>query len=1084
MSGYAEIKQKLESFYKKFYLNQLIKGTILFFSLGFLYFIFTLLVEYLFWLNPLMRTVLFWVFVVVELFFIIKFVAIPVLKLTKLQSGIDAIESSKIIGNHFPEVKDKLLNIIQLKESSDSELVLASINQKSKELKPIPFQKAINFKTNITYLKYAVIPIIIWLIFWISGFQQELNNSLTRVVNYNTTYTPTAPFSFSVESNLRVIQGEDFKLKVTANGKVLPEDVKIRFNNQEYFLQRISVGDFQFLINNVTEDINFYIEANGIRSQDYVLEVIKTPTIQNIAALLEYPNYTKRADEKLENISNISVAEGTKITWNVSTNQTDSLTFICNQKRTNFAKASENQYQLKKKIYSPITYQITSSNSALKDFEKLQYNVNVIKDEFPKIQFLSNIDSISSGEANFFGQISDDYGITKLVLIYYDIEKPSLKKSYSVKVSKENVQTFMYNFPKGLELQEGINYELFFEVYDNDAVNGNKKATSKKFEFRQKTTDEIEEELLEEQKNYVNSLQKSLQQQQKQKKDLQKIQNDIQNKKDINWNDKKKVDEFIKRQNQYKQMMQRQTEKLQENLSEKMELTPSLEEQKEQLKKRLEELKKQEQQQKLLNELQKIAEKLNKDDLVRKAKQLAQQNKQQERSLERILELTKRFYVEQKSMQMANKLEKLSKEQDKISNEDNSLQKQEELEKKFEDLKKELQELKKDNNKLKEPMPIPDMEEEKKEVEKAIKNAKDNLQRNQKPQAKKDQKKASKKMKEMSRQMKQSMMDMQSTMINENIDDLRKILKNLVTFSFKQEDLMNNFIEMSVGNPDFGKKLKKQNEIKTYFEHIDDSLYVLSMRVPQISAKIQDDIASTYYNLDQSLYNFSENRFNSGVSNQQYVMTSVNNLADFLSNMLDNMQSSLSQSGKSGMQSGKKGKGSGEGMQDLIQKQKGLSEKMKEGLNKGKQKGSKGNEGSDGEMYKIYQEQNMLRQQLKEMMQKRGIKEGAGNAKQVEKTMEDLENDILQNGLTKKALDKMQSLEYQLLKLESALKQQGEDNKRKSNTNMNMFQQKRIREIQLKKQFYNQIEILNRQSLPLQQIFKTKVQEYFSKQID
>jgi hypothetical protein len=157
---------------------------------------------------------------------------------------------------------------------------------------------------------------------------------------------------------------------------------------------------------------------------------------------------------------------------------------------------------------------------------------------------------------------------------------------------------------------------------------------------------------------------------------------------------------------------------------------------------------------------------------------------------------------------------------------------------------------------------------------------------------------------------------------------------------------------------------------------------------------------------------------------------------------------------------------------------------MKEGLNKDKQKGSKGNEGSDGEMYKIYQEQNMLRQQLKEMMQQKGIKEGAGNAKQVEKTMEDLENDILQNGLTKKALDKMQSLEYQMRKLESALKQQGEDNKRKSNTNMNMFQQKRIREIQLKKQFYNQIEILNRQSLPLQQIFKTKVQEYFSKQID
>ena len=49
---------------------------------------------------------------------------------------------------------------------------------------------------------------------------------------------------------------------------------------------------------------------------------------------------------------------------------------------------------------------------------------------------------------------------------------------------------------------------------------------------------------------------------------------------------------------------------------------------------------------------------------LKKLKQLAQQNKQQERSLERILELTKRFYVEEKTLQIANKLESLSKKQD------------------------------------------------------------------------------------------------------------------------------------------------------------------------------------------------------------------------------------------------------------------------------------------------------------------------------------------------------------------------------------------------------------------------------------
>ena len=63
-------------------------------------------------------------------------------------------------------------------------------------------------------------------------------------------------------------------------------------------------------------------------------------------------------------------------------------------------------------------------------------------------------------------------------------------------------------------------------------------------------------------------------------------------------------------------------------------------------------------------------------------------------------------------------------------------------------------------------------------------------------------------MKQMSQQMQQAMANMQANSIDENIDDLRKILENLVTFSFKQEDLMTQFDEISVRHPDFGKNLK------------------------------------------------------------------------------------------------------------------------------------------------------------------------------------------------------------------------------------------------------------------------------------
>ena len=239
MDSYKYIEEKLHQFVRKFYTNELIKGTILFLSLGFLYFFFTLFIEYFLWLQPTARTILFWLFILVETYLAFRFILTPIFKLIGLKKGISFAESSKIIGNHFPKVGDKLINVLQLKESNDqSDLLIASIEQKSKELQPIPFTKAVNFKTNTTYLKYAAIPVLIWIIITITGNFNMFNASFKRVVHYRTAFVPPAPFSFYViNQNLKVIQGKPFTLEIETKGKVTPSDVTIFYNNQSYFLQ-------------------------------------------------------------------------------------------------------------------------------------------------------------------------------------------------------------------------------------------------------------------------------------------------------------------------------------------------------------------------------------------------------------------------------------------------------------------------------------------------------------------------------------------------------------------------------------------------------------------------------------------------------------------------------------------------------------------------------------------------------------------------------------------------------------------------------------------------------------------------------
>ncbi len=327
-------------------------------------------------------------------------------------------------------------------------------------------------------------------------------------------------------------------------------------------------------------------------------------------------------------------------------------------------------------------------------------------------------------------------------------------------------------------------------------------------------------------------------------------------------------------------------------------------------------------------------------------------------------------------------------------------------------------------------------------------------------------------MKTMSQNMQQAISDMEAASIDENIDDLRKILENLVSFSFKQEELIENFKKISTRHPDFGKELKKQNKLKAYFEHIDDSLFVLSLRVPQLSSKIQTELTNVDHSLNRSLEHFSENLFYEGGSSQQQVLTSVNNLSDFLSDFLNNLQNSVGQ-----------GKGKPFSLPTLIQQQKNLSEEIKKGLkrngNKNGEQNRKGEDQLSEELFKIYQEQNRIKNQLHDAIKNQG--KVFGKTKDVIKTMEQLEIEILEKGYTQQVLQKMQQLEYELLKHDKASLKQGGEKQKQSQFNTNLYQKKSAEEIKFKKAFYDQIEILNRQSLPLHKDFEKKVQLYFLK---
>jgi hypothetical protein len=378
-------------------------------------------------------------------------------------------------------------------------------------------------------------------------------------------------------------------------------------------------------------------------------------------------------------------------------------------------------------------------------------------------------------------------------------------------------------------------------------------------------------------------------------------------------------------------------------------------------------------------------------------------------------------------------------------------------------------------------------------------------------------------MKQMSQQMKEKMASGEMEQLEEDVKMMRQILDNLLAFSFSQEELMKQFKGLQKGAPSYNKFLKQQQDLKQQFKHVDDSLFAMSLRNEMITEKVTEEIGNVLYNVDKSLESLAEAYIPKGVSHQQYATSASNRLADFLSDILNSMQMSMPGQGAG---KPKPGKGQG-GMQlpDIIQKQKGLGEKMKDGMEKGekpgdgekgekpgekpggKEGGKDGKDGKDGEkgkgkgkgnkpgeggsgggqgnndgeenareLMEIYQEQRRLREQLQDALEKQGLTPGG---QKVLDQMKDVEKQMLNKGFKNEVLQRMLNINYEMLKLEKAVQQQGEDSKRQSETNKKEYTNQAKPLSPELQQYLNSVEILNRQSLPLRPNYNQKVQEYF-----
>jgi hypothetical protein len=1104
--NYQLLIEKLDEFIRKFYVNQLIRGGLYSIGLIVLLFLSINLLEYYFYFGPTTRKAMFYGFWVASAVALWRWIALPLLHFYRLGKVISHEQAAQIIGSHFGDVKDKLLNILQLNKqaqtnSAQAELIMASVNQKSNEIKFVPFKSAINLAQNRKYLRYALPPLLLLLVILFAA-PSILKDGTKRLINNNTVFSRPAPFNFIVnQDSLTAVQFGDYQLNVKIEGNSVPNEVFIDIDGYQYRLNKDNDNLFSYKFSNVQKETDFKLLGGGIISDEYTLNVLKKPNILGFDIELDYPAYTQRSDENLSNVGDLVVPLGTNINWFFNAQNTDNLKirFSGSNNWTDVKRSGLQSFNLRKMASTDETYKVFISNAALPNADSVAYSITVIPDAYPNIAVERFIDSANVKMLFFAGDASDDYGL-KALTFNYRMKKAdgSQGELVTIPIQKPDGKQAQYQHSfdlSQLELKPGEELTYYFEVYDNDAINGSKASKTNPMTYAVPTLEQIDK-IQEKNNNEIkNSLEKAIKETKKTQEELKELREKLLQKKEPDWQDKKKLEDLLNKQKEIQKQIEDAKKNFDENKKNDEEFkkpSEEIKEKQEQLEKLFNELQNEEMK-KLMDEIEKLMQQMEKEQSLEKMEEMQMNNEELNMELDRMLELFKKLEVEQKMEEQIQKMEEMAKKQEELSKKTEEDQKpKDELKKEQEDIKKEMdkfkedqKELEKKNEELERKKDMEDLDKDIKETEEDMKESKQEMDdaAGDKKKAAKAQKKAAGKMKNMANKMKMKKKKAAEEEAEEDMKTLRQLLENLVGLSFDQENLMKQTQSTQINTPKYVDLVQQQYKIKNNFQIVEDTLVALSKRQTKLESFITEKVADIKQTTRKGLEQLEERQTGLAGEQQQRTMKSFNDLALMLAESLQQMQQQMGQMMDGDQQCnkpGKKGKGkSGNVPSDKMSEgQKDVNDalqKMKKGMQDGKNPSSQ-------DFAKAAARQSAMRNALRQM-DKEKRQQGKGNP-ELQKAIDEMdkvETDLVNKRLTNETLKRQEDILTRLLEAERADREREYDEKRKAEQSKN-YQQASPPSLQeyLKKR-EAEVELYRTVSPNLKPYYKTLVEDYLKK---
>jgi len=1128
-----QITGEITSYKRKFYINQLIKGLLI--TVGFILTIYVLLttLEFFGRMGSIPRTFMFFGFMLLVIGLSYRYIFQPLLFLFHLRNGISDADAAKKIGSYFPAISDRLLNYLQLKSISDQSnaLVEASLQQRSKEFSTFTFTSAIDYRENRSYAKY-LLPSIIVAISIAIFIPQVFTTGTQRIVSFSEEFAPVAPFDFNIEpSSLMAFKNEDHLVQVTLTGPGIPQSAYVIRKERRIKMANIGPGVFEYLIPKIQTSKIIQLEAAGYLSKKFTINVVNRPNLKNFNVFLTYPQYLGKTNERVENIGNLIVPQGTLVKWQFNTIDTDGLIILLLDSSITINTSEDNLYEYEYEATISTEYSLRLTNEYSTNKDLITYKLNVVPDEFPTINLNTFQDTVLYSYLILGGNISDDYGLTALHLNYTILDKNDRDKiSSSIQIPilpGQNNQRYFHQWDlDSVNFVQGDKIKYYTQVWDNDGVSGIKSSKSGSYTFKMPTKEEIAKDIDKSTEKTTSDLEESIKEAKELQKELKEIEERLRGKKLLEWQDEKRIEELLKK----REDLDKAVEELQKQFNKEKQKKDRFQQQNEEIQKKVADIEKlmkellDEETRKLYEELQKL---LNEEQNSEKIQDLLNEIYKKEenllKELERTLELFKRMKFDYKLEENIKKLEELTQKQDELAEEsldkvndtDSLSQEQDNLKEDFEDFEKDMEELQELNQDLKNPHFMEDLEqknesqdqEEKegddknddgeeqdddeqkneespedekskddskkddseKNVKEQMEKSSEELKKSKRKKASESQKKTSQKMKKMIQKMQQMQSTKEMQQMETNLNDLRDILHNLIKLSFDQEDLMKDFRSVDQSDPRFVELGQWQLNIRDDAKIVEDSLLSLAERAGQLGSFVTREVSEMNSHFDYSIQAIRDRKKTKAVSEQQFAMTSMNNLALMLDDVMEMMQQNLNE------MMGNPGKNSKQMSLSLGELQKQLNKQIEEL----KRSGKSGRDLSE-ELAKLAAEQERIRKAMQQM--ENSLQDGEGEIRNsIAEKMEETEIDLVNKRITAETIERQKEILTRLLEAENAMRERELDNEREGETATQY-------ENELPKAFEDyfkakekEIELLKTVPPKLYPYYKKEVNEYFKR---